>query len=95
MLQILTIIDDFAGDPAFTRQSNMLHTLYIRGRRNMLSTITATQKFNAIHPTIRANATELFVNRLRNMKDLETFVDEASAIIGKKTLLEIVLDCYQ
>lgn len=89
MFQILIIIDDFADDPAFTRQSKMLHTLYIRGRHNMISTITATQKFNAIHPIIRVNATELFVYRLRNMKDLDTFIDEVSAVMDKKTLLDL------
>ena len=33
----LSIIDDFAQNSAFTRQSHTLHTLYIRGRRNMTS----------------------------------------------------------
>ena len=55
----------------------------------MISTITATQKFNAIHPIIRVNATELYVYRLRNMKDLETFIDEVSAVLDKKTPLEL------
>ena len=87
MFQIVIIIDDFADDPSFTRQSKMLHTLYIRGRHNMIWTITATQKFNAIHPIIRVNATELFVYRLRNMKDLDAFIDELSAVMDKKTLL--------
>ncbi|MFM7983521.1 MAG: hypothetical protein ACKPKO_29765, partial [Candidatus Fonsibacter sp.] len=67
----------------------MLHTLYIRGRHNYISTITATQKFNALHPIIRVNATELFVYRLRNMKDLETCIDEVSAVVDKKTLLDL------
>ena len=39
----MKIIDDFADDPSFTRQSIMLHSLYVRGRHNMISTITATQ----------------------------------------------------
>ena len=55
----------------------------------MISTITATQKFSAIHPIIRVNATELYVYRLRNYKDLETFIDEVSAVYDKKTLLEV------
>ena len=54
--QILVIIDDFADDPSFTRSSKLLHALYVRGRHNMISTITSTQKFNAIHPIIRVNA---------------------------------------
>ena len=55
----------------------------------MISPITATQKFSAIHPIIRINATELYVYRLRNYKDLETFIDEVSAVADKKTLLDI------
>ena len=89
LYQILIIIDDFADEPAFTRQSKLLHQLYIRGRHNMISTITSTQKFNALHPIIRCNMSELYIFRLRNNKDIEAFVDERSAIHDKKTLLEI------
>ena len=84
----MIIIGDIADGPAFTRQFKMLPTRYIRGRRNMLSTITATQKFNAIHPIIGGNATELFVYRPRHMTDLQTFIDEVSAIIANKTSVE-------
>ena len=55
----------------------------------MISTTTATQKFNAIHPNIRLNTTELYVYRLRNMKDLDSFIDEVSAVLDKKKLLNI------
>jgi hypothetical protein len=89
MFQILVIVDDFADDPSFTRQSKILHALYTRGRHNMISTITATQKFSAIHLIIRVNATELYVYRLRNYKDLETFIEEVSAVADKKTLMEL------
>ena len=47
LFQILIIVDDFADDPSFTRQSKLLHALYTSGRHNMISSITATQKFNA------------------------------------------------
>ena len=67
----------------------ILHALYTRGRHNSISTITATQKFAAIAPIIRVNATELYVYRLRNYKDLETFIEEVSAVTDKKTLLQI------
>ena len=67
----------------------MLHSLYVRGRHNMISTITATQKFNAIHPIIRVNATELYAYRLRNIQDFGTFIDEVSAVLDKQTLLEL------
>ena len=89
LFQIIIIIDDFAGSPEFTRQSKMLHSLYVRRRHNMISTITATQKFSAIHTIIRVNATELYVYKLRNMKDLDTLISEVSAVFDKKTLLEL------
>jgi hypothetical protein len=73
-------IDDFADDPVFTRQPKLLHALYTRGRQNAISTITATQKMTAIQSIIRVNATDVFVYRLRNYQDLETFIEEVSAV---------------
>jgi hypothetical protein len=89
LYSILVVVDDFADDPSFSRHSKILHALYTRGRHNSISTITATQKFSAIAPIIRVNATELYVYRLRNYKDLETFIDEVSAVADKKTLMQI------
>ena len=89
LFSILIIIDDFADSPEFSRQSKLLHSLYTRGRHSMISTITATQKFSSLHPLIRVNATELYIYRLRNYKDLETFIDEVSAVADKKTLMEL------
>jgi hypothetical protein len=89
LYSILVVVDDFADDPSFSRHSKILHALYTRGRHNSISTITATQKFSAIAPIIRVNATELYIYRLRNYKDLETFIDEVSAVADKKTLMQI------
>ena len=81
LFQIMIIVDDFADDPMFSRKSQLLHSLFTRGRHSGISTIVSTQKFTAIHPIIRVNATELLVFRLRNFKDLEAFVEEVSALI--------------
>ena len=89
LYQILILVDDFADDPSFSRNSKLLHSLFTRGRHSMISTIVATQKFVAIHPIIRTNATELFCYRLRNQKDLESFLEELSALYDKKTLLKL------
>jgi type IV secretory pathway VirB4 component len=89
MFSILIVIDDFADDANFTRHSKLLHSLYTRGRHNSISTIVSTQKFAAIHPIIRVNATSLIVYRLRNNKELESFLEEVSGLTGKKDLLEI------
>jgi hypothetical protein len=89
LYQILIIIDDFADDPQMSRQSKLLHSLFTRGRHSQISTIVATQKFTALHPIIRVNASELYVFKLRNRQDLETFLDEVSAIADKNTILEL------
>ena len=89
LYQILICIDDFADSPDFTRKSQLLHQLYIRGRHYMISTITSTQVFKAISPIVRKNVTHLFVYRLRNYGDLEGIIEELSAIYDKKTLLQL------
>ena len=83
------MIDDFADSPEFCRNSKLLHGLYTRGRHSQISTIVATQKFNCLSTLIRVNASELFVFRLRNNQDLQTFIDEVSALVDKQTLLEM------
>ena len=55
----------------------------------MISTITATQVFNALSPIIRKNITQLYVYKLRNYRDLEAVLEELSALIDKKTLLDM------
>ena len=89
LYSILLVVDDHADDPKFSRHSEILHSLYTRGRHNSISTITSTQKFAAIAPIIRVNATELYVYRLRNYRDLETFIEEVSAVVDKKALMQI------
>ena len=87
--QILIVIDDFADNPEFSRQSRLLHSLFTRGRHSGISTICSTQQFTALHPILRVNASELIVFRLRNYSDLITFLDEVCALIDKQTLLQI------
>ena len=82
-------MDDFADDTNFTRKSQLLHQLYIRGRHYMISTITSTQVYKQISPIVRKNMTHLFIYRSRNYGDLEAIVEELSAIYGKNTLLQI------
>ena len=81
-------IDDFA-DNHFTRKSQLLHQLYIRGRHYMNSTITSTHVYKQISPIVRKNITHLFIYILRNYGDLESITEEMSAIYDKKTLLQM------
>lgn len=89
LYQILIIIDDFADDPSFTRNSLLLHSLYIRGRHLAISTITSTQVYKAISPVIRKNITDLYIFRLRNHADMEAWLEEVSAVYDKKTLIQL------
>ncbi len=85
----MVVIDDLADNKECCRNSRLLHSLYTRGRHSCISTICATQKFTALSPIIRVNATELYVFRLRFFIDLQTFLDEVSGLLGdKKALLE-------
>ena len=85
LFSILIIVDDFADSKAFSRNSPLLNQLYVRGRHNAINIITATQKFNALSPIIRVNSRQLFFFRLRNYKEIETMVEELSAVLIKKS----------
>ncbi len=89
LMSILIIIDDFADDPRFVRQSKLLHALFVRGRHYQISTVVATQKYTALSPIIRVNAIELFVFRLRSFQDLATFLEEQGALLDKDTLRQL------
>ena len=89
LFSILIIVDDHADDPVFSRNSKLLHSLFTRGRHSQISTLVSTQKFAALSPLIRVNADSLYVFRLRNYQDLAMFLEEVSAIVDKKTLLQM------
>jgi hypothetical protein len=89
LYQILIIVDDFADDPAFSRNSKLLHSLFTRGRHLQISTIVATQKYTAVSPIVRVNATELYIFKLRSSQDLSTVIEENSALLDKATLTKV------
>ena len=89
LFQICIIVDDFADDPSFSRHSKLLHSLFTRGRHSQISTIVATQKYSALAPIIRVNATELYVFRLRSTQDLSTVIEENSALVSKEVLMKL------
>ena len=82
---ILLIVEDFADSKAFSRNSPLLNQFSVRGRHNAINIITATQKFNALSPIIRVNSRQLFFFRLGNCKEIETMVEELSAVLIKKS----------
>ena len=89
MFNVLIIVDDFADCSAFSRNSKLLHALYTRGRHAFLSTITATQVLVALSPVIRKNATEMYIYKWRNYRDLEAVIEELSALAPKTVLMDM------
>ena len=85
LFSILIVVDDFADDPKFVRYSNILHGLFTRGRHNAISCILSTQKYNVLAPIIRLNASALFIFRLKNMNEVNSFLEENSALVDKRT----------
>ena len=77
------------SQPLAVNPNYVLHSLFTRGRHNSISTIVSSQKFYAVSPIIRINATQLYIFKLRNYKDIESIIEELSAIYDKQTLLKI------
>ena len=50
----------------------------------------ATQKFRAISPIIRVNATALVIFRLRSEQELLAIVEEISAVYSKDTIIALI-----
>jgi hypothetical protein len=86
---ILILVDDYADDVAFVRQSAMLHALFTRGRHAKISSIVSTQKYKALANIIRVNASALIVFRCRSMLELQAIIEENSAVLGKDGLMRL------
>ena len=96
LYSVLLIIDDFADDPTFSRQSRMLQSIFTRGRHHMISAVISTQKYSCVAPIIRLNSSDLFVFKLKNYKDMEAFVEETQALLrSKKELLDIYYEAIK
>jgi hypothetical protein len=89
MYNICIVIDDFIDDRRISNNSKALNSLFIRGRHSFISTICLIQKYISVSPMIHLNVSAFMIFKLKNMKDLNALLDETSALINKKKLLEI------
>ena len=84
--QILTNIDDFSNRPDLMHSaSNILTTLFIRGRHFGSSCWLSNQKLTAISTVARVNFRFVLCWRLRNAKEIQALMEELSAISPAKT----------
>ena len=93
---ICVVVDDFADSPQIMHSGSgaanggsVLNTLFIRGRHMMISTIVSSQKLRLISPTIRVNVQFMLIWRLRNRLELQSLLEEISAVYPVKTLEEM------
>ena len=85
---ICIICDDWADQPSVVRHG-ILERLFIRMRHANVSTIVSTQRYRLLAPSVRVNATGLFVFRLRNKADLDAIIEENSAQVSSNVLRNI------
>ena len=67
----------------------VLSSLFTKGRHSFISVTGSSQKFRALSNIMRVNAVNLYFFRLRNVGDLDSFVEEVSAVASKKELLQL------
>ena len=88
--QILILIDDFSSEPEMTRSNRLVNKLYTRGRHARISTVCSVHRTkNVLNPIIRAQATALFIFRQKAFLELQAFLEENSATVGKDVLEKV------
>ena len=85
MYNIAIVIDDFMDNVAFMKRTPDLDLLFLRGRHYYISVFVSVQKFRSLSNVIRLNISDMYIFRLRNQYDLDAFLEEASALVDKKT----------
>ncbi len=88
--QILTVIEDFADRSDIMHSaSSILTTLFIRGGHSGSSCWLSSRKLTAISTGARVNFRFVLCWRLRNATEIQTLMEELSAIYPVKTLHEM------
>ena len=88
--QILTVIDDFADRADIMHHAgNILTTLFIRGRHFGSSCWLSSQKLTAISQVARVNFRFLCCWRLRNAREIQSLMEELSALYPPQVLYEM------
>jgi hypothetical protein len=89
--QILVIVDDHADSPQVMHSSsNILTTLFVRGRHGGISCWISSQKLCACSQIIRVNTRFMCIWRLRNKKELyDGVLYELSALYPIQVLQEM------
>ena len=89
LYNIAIIIDDFLDNQAMLKRTPDLDMLFLRGRHYWISTFISVQKYKGVSNVIRLNISDMYVFKLRNKFDLDSFIEEFSALTDKDTMEKI------
>ena len=85
---ILIILDDMMDSRAAMR-GKQIEILYARGRHIFCSVITSLQSVRKVSTVVRQQSEHILCWRLKSSGDLDSFLEENSAIVPMQTLQEI------
>ena len=90
---ILFAIDDWAdsGDKVMHNSTNVLTSLFVRGRHIGASCWLLTQKLRVISNICRTDSCWYMIWRLRNSKELISILEELDALHDRKILMQMYM----
>ena len=90
---ILFLIDDFAdqGDKVMHSSTNVLTSLFVRGRHLGCACWLLTQKLRVISLIARVNFCWMLVWKLRSAKERDQLLEELDALLPRKVLMQMYL----
>ena len=88
---ILILVDDFAdaGDKVMHSSTNVLTSLFVRGRHTGCACWLLSHKTRVISLIVRTNFTFVLCWRFRNSKERDSIIEELDALVDRKTLMEM------
>ena len=83
----LLVVDDMADNEKFSRHSNLLNQVYVRGRHNALTVITSVQAYKSTMKKYKGQFQTVFFFKMRNYNEMETMTEELAAMLINKKML--------
>ena len=87
----MVLVDDFAdaGEKVMHSSTNILTSLFVRGRHLGCACWLLTQKLRVVSLICRTNFCWMLIWRLRNSKELLSILEEMDALVDRKLLNEM------
>ena len=88
---MLCLVDDFAdaGEKVMHSSTNILTSLFVRGRHLGCACWLLTQKLRVVSLICRTNFCWMLVWRLRNSKELISILEELDALHDRRVLMQM------